>query len=127
MTFQVLPEQLAVCRLPPNATIPPSVFDLHFCSITRTTEELSIVLPCSNASPAWDIEDGWRGLMIKGPLDFTMVGVIANVSAPLAAAGIPIFVISTFDTDYLLVKEPRLEDTIEILRKAGNDIELPNA
>ena len=109
MNFLILSQPLAVCRLAPGAPIPSSILDLAFCAITRTDEELSIVLPVDQVESGWEVEKVWRGLKVEGPLDFSMVGVIAKISAPLADAGIPIFVISTFDTDYLLVKEETFE------------------
>ena len=123
MNFTVLSQPLAVCRLAPQTPIPFSVLDLAFCAITRTEDELSIVLPVDQAEADWEVEKVWRGLKIEGPLDFSMVGVIAKISAPLAEAGIPIFVISTFDTDYLLVKEESFEVAIEVLKKGGHAIE----
>ena len=122
MKLKLLEPNLSVCRLAPDAKIPGEVLDLSFCAITRTEDELSIVLPEEAADPAWQAETGWRGLKVEGPLDFGMVGVIAQISAPLAQAGIPIFVISTFDTDYLLVKESALMQACDVLRKEGNEI-----
>lgn len=117
MNLQILPHELAVCRLAPDADL-PAIDHLPFFSITRTDDELSIVLPESAADPGWEIEAGWRVLKVEGPLDFGMVGVIARISAPLAEARVPIFVISTFDTDYLLVKAEKLARTKEVLERA---------
>ncbi len=122
MKFKKLGQRLAVCRLGPGALIPPSITKTSFLSITRTEDELSIVLPEAQADRTWEIESGWQGLKIEGPLDFSMVGVVAKVSAPLAEASIPIFVISTFDTDYLLTKEAHFERACEILKKEGHSV-----
>jgi hypothetical protein len=65
-------------------------------------------------------EPGWRALAVKGPLDFGLTGILASIAAPLAEAGISIFAISTFDTDYVLVKAERLDDAVEALRRAGH-------
>ncbi len=91
-----------------------------FVSITRTAEELSIVCPQRQVPAEIEREEGWRGMKIKGPLDFSLTGVLASLSTPLAQEGISIFAISTYDTDYLLVKEKDLERAIGILVKKGN-------
>lgn len=110
-----------VCRLPAEAEI-PSWATGQLVSITRTADELSIV--CSSESAPNDVrrESGWRALRVVGPLHFAMVGVIAGLTAALAAASISVFVISSFDTDYLLVKEERLESAIKSLRAAGHQV-----
>ena len=119
--MEVVPieQSLAICRLPPEATVPPGVLDTPFCAITRTDEELSIVLPESRTDASWRVEAGWRAFKVVGPMDFDVVGVVASLSAPMAEAGIPIFVISTFDTDYLLVKTLNLEKASRILIDRG--------
>lgn len=126
LTLSVLEEPLAVCRLPADASVPPSILDSSFCAVTRTKEELSIVLAEASAQNSWQIESGWRGLQVVGPLEFDIVGVVAALSAPLAAAGIPIFIISTFDTDYLLVKESALERSCRILAESGHAFTQPS-
>ncbi|MFK7843713.1 MAG: ACT domain-containing protein [Rhodothermales bacterium] len=122
MKFKKIGQRLAVCRLGPDAQIPANITSISFLSITRTEDELSIVLPETLANSAWEIEPGWQGLKIEGPLDFSMVGVVAKISAPLADAGIPIFVISTFDTDYLLTKDVHFENACKILKQQGHSI-----
>lgn len=125
MNFQVLPEALAVCRLPADAGVPAGVLDAPFCAVTRTADELSLVLPVEQVQADWEVEQAWRGLKVEGPLDFDMVGVIARISAPLADAGIPIFVVSTFETDYLLVKDDLLDKTCALLISEGHAIRNP--
>ena len=76
---------------------------------------------CENPPPeAVRVKAGWSALEILGPLDFALTGILASFAVPLAEAGIPIFAISTFDTDYLLVKTLRLEEAIEVLSAAGH-------
>src|SRR5262249_57285589 len=102
------PWRLAVCRLPADAPIPAWVLhaEAAFWSITRTPTEMSVVCPEDDLPPSVerDVERGWRALEVVGPLPFDLVGVVSGLTSPLAAAGIPVFVLSTHDTDYLLVK-----------------------
>ena len=90
-----------------------------FHSITRTHEELSIVAPSSEVPAGAMAENGWRCLKVEGPLPFEMTGVLSALSTPLAKAEIPIFVVSTFDTDYLLVKATDLEKACMTLGDEG--------
>ena len=120
-SLEVLPSELAVCRLDSGSAIPDWVAG-EVVSITRTKEELSVVCEALNVPLNVKSECGWRCLRVAGPLDFSMVGVIASLSATLAAAEISVFVVSTFDTDYLLVKEANLALAIDELRAAGHAI-----
>jgi len=122
LSLSILPYQLAVCRLSPLEPIPGWLFALPFWSVTRTVDELSVVLPEENVAKEWKSEPGWRGLMVRGPLDFSLVGILAALAAALAAAGIPIFALSTFDTDYLLVKEQDLFRAVEVLTASGYEV-----
>jgi len=90
-----------------------------FCSVTRTPTEISIVCEYP-PDVCTKVESGWCALEIVGPLDFALTGVLASFATPLAAAGISIFAISTFDTDYLLVKKDRLEAVNAKLSAAGH-------
>jgi hypothetical protein len=122
LSLSVLPYHLAICRLDRGARLPDWVWELPFWSVTRSDEELSVVLPEANAPGDWKSDRGWRGLMVCGPLDFSLVGILAALTAALAAAGIPIFALSTFDTDYLMVKEQDLFHAIEVLTASGYEI-----
>lgn len=120
--LSLLAGQLAVCQLDPNASIPNwATGDL--LSITRTTTELSIVCEQENVPPEAKAERGWRCLRIEGPLDFTLVGVVASVANALADSDVALFVVSTFDTDYVLVKEEELSKAVESLRAAGHSVQ----
>ncbi len=121
MTLELLADRFAVCRLAPQAAIPSNLEGGSFFSVTRTESELSVVCPESQGLPG-EIEGGWRCLGVEGPLDFAPVGVLAGLSQPLADAGISLFVISTYDTDYLLVKEDQLDAAIAALRTAGHKV-----
>ena len=124
LTFIVFSELFAVCRLDHNAPIPAWASAGSLFSITRTADEVSIVCPQSLIPDAIRCERGWRCLRVAGTMEFSMVGVVASLSKPLAEAGIGIFVISTFDTDYLLVKENDFEKAVVALRAAGHAVEL---
>lgn len=124
LTFVVFSELFAVCRLDHNAPIPAWASAGTLFSITRTADELSIVCPQSLVPDAIRCERGWRCLRVAGTMAFSMVGVVASLSQPLAEAGIGIFVISTFDTDYLLVKDNDLEKAVIALRATGHAVEL---
>ena len=119
--FSVVPGSYAVARLAADAPLPAWVGGpAAFLSITRTPEELSIVGPEGAIPPAVRAERGWALLRLHGPFPFTEVGVLASFAAPLAAAGIGIFTISTFDTDYLLVAAPQLGAACDVLLAEGH-------
>src|SRR3954447_18120510 len=120
MEIAVLPDSLAVCRLRPSARIPSWALELHegFVSITRTPDELSIVCDEEAVPADVEVESGWRALQLPGPIPFEQTGVLASLATPLAAAGIPIFAISTYETDYVLVRAHHLERALETLNTA---------
>jgi hypothetical protein len=91
-----------------------------FFSITRTAEEVSVVCPEKLVPKDVRSERGWRALRVAGVIDLSVIGLLAGLTAPLAEAGISVFAISTYDTDYLLVREHDLERAIELLRNAGH-------
>lgn len=118
LSLSVLPLHLAVCRLTPSEEIPDWAHkSADFFSITRTQEELSIVCSETDVPQSVKTERGWRCLKVEGPLDFGLTGILSSLTLPLAEAKISIFAISTFDTDYLCVKEYNLQKAIEILGK----------
>ncbi len=120
MEIAVLPETLAVCRLPASERIPSWALELHegFVSITRTAGELSIVCPEAAVPPDTQVQEGWRALALPGPIPFEQTGVLASIATPLAAAGISIFAVSTYDTDYVLVRASDVERALEALQPA---------
>ena len=113
---------LAVCRLAPDAVVPDWAAG-PFVSVTRTPEELSVVCDEAGVPDGVRAERGWRALELEGPIDFNLTGVLAGLTVPLADAGISVFVISTFDTDWLLVREPQLPDALTALRQAGCEVQ----
>jgi uncharacterized protein len=118
----LLPEAFAVCRLDPDAAAPGGLASAAFLSITRTPDELSVVCAEEHAPEGARCEKGWRCLRVRGPIPFAVTGVLAALAAPLADAGIPIFAVSTFDTDYLLVKDAQLAASIAALEAAGHEV-----
>jgi hypothetical protein len=118
-TLSVLPDSLAICRLEWAAAVPDWAIG-HFVSITRTSDELSIVCDERDVPSGVTADRGWRALKIEGPLDLSLTGVLVSVAAPLAEAKINIFAIATFDTDYVLVKADRVTEASGALRSAGH-------
>jgi uncharacterized protein len=125
LKFRVLEERLAVCRLASDAPIPAGVLEGRFFCVVRTRDELSIV--CSEDACSEDrmpdgtaVERGWIAVQLEGPFPFSMTGVLASFVQPLAAAQVPIFAISTFDTDYALIKRQDLERAVIALAAAGH-------
>ena len=117
MEVAVLPGTLAICRLRASDRIPSWALELHegFVSITRTPDELSIVCPQDAVPPDTTVEEDWRALVLPGPIPFEATGVLSALAAPLAEAGIPIFAISTYDTDYVLVRESNVQRALHVL------------
>ncbi|MFC1652885.1 ACT domain-containing protein [Planctomycetota bacterium] len=111
----VIGQGYAVCRLAPKADVPSWADSSALLSITRTPDELSIVCTETNVPTGVRAERGWAVLKVLGPLEFSLVGILSSLTQPLAKAGIPVFVISTFDTDYLLVKQTSLPETVDVL------------
>jgi hypothetical protein len=120
--LMLLSETCAVCRLEKNVPPPEWGTQGPFFSLTRTDEELSVVCPEELVPREVKKEGGWRVLKVEGPLDFSLTGLLASLTAPLAREGISVFVLSTFDTDYLLVKEEKLEKAIQALREEGYEV-----
>jgi uncharacterized protein len=121
MNFSTLSDVYAICRLEPNIPV-PTWAQGSFVSITRTKHELSVVCLQQHVPASIHFEGQWRILEVEGPMDLSIVGVLASLTQPLAQAGINLFAISTFDTDYLLVKEEKLEAAIKALQQAGHTL-----
>ena len=102
--------------------MPDWAFTGGFSSVTRTADELSIVCPQSNVPPETQCDRDWRCLEVEGPLDLSLIGILALLTAPLAHAGISIFAVSTYDTDYVLVKEERLDEAVLVLSQEGHHV-----
>lgn len=120
-TLTLLPDTFAVCRSDADAAVPAWATGSFF-SITRTADELSIVCLQSLVPDGIRCERDWRCFQLAGPIPFTTVGVLASLVTPLAEAGISVFAISTFDTDYVLVKAADLERAINAWRQCGHNV-----
>ena len=113
---------MAVCRFEPAAAIPDWIGKTGFYSVTRTEAELTIVCPEPRVAPGTTSETGWRCFKVEGVLDFSEIGIIFSLTRPLAENGVSVFVISTFDTDYFMVKEKDLENAIDALSAEGHQV-----
>jgi hypothetical protein len=122
MTLDVLPGSFAVCRLSADASLPVWASGAAFSSVTRTPHELSIL--CDGEAVPADVQAqrDFRALMVRGPLDFSLTGILAALSGALAAAAVSIFPVSTYDTDYLFVRSVDLNRSIAALRAAGHTV-----
>jgi len=116
----LLNQMVAVCRLPAMAAFPEWAQGEDLVALVRTPEEVTIVCAEQFVSPGIEAEPGWRALQVEGPLDFSQVGVLAALAAPLAEAAVSIFVVSTFSTDFILVKAGQLDQALEALQQAGH-------
>ena len=122
LTLHLLPQKFSVCWLPSDASIPQWAQRGTVFSITRTADELSVVCETKYVPSSVKSEKGFRCFKLVGPFPFSMTGVLASVLQPPAEARISIFAISTYDTDYLMVKERSLAKAIKVLRAAGHRV-----
>jgi hypothetical protein len=122
LTLELVAGRYAVCRLGASDAVPAWAEGGPFVSVTRTDAELSIVCPEEAVPPRTSAERGWRCLRVVGPLGFGMTGVLASLAGPLASSGVSIFVVSTYDTDYLMVQERDLERAADALARAGHTV-----
>ena len=120
MKLSVQPDRLAVCQIPKRS--PQDFTQANFWSLTCTPDETSLILPEAEAQEHWVVEPGWRALKVHGPLDFSLTGILAAIAQPLAQAGISIFALSTYNTDYVLVKEIDLEKCKQALEQEGHTL-----
>ena len=123
LTLLILHERFAICRLDKDAPVPDWVFQGNLYSVTRTKDELSIVCPLINVPKGIVCDQGWSCLKVKGPLDLSLTGIISSIASTLERENISLFSLSTYDTDYVMVKEKDLEKAIFALTEAGHRIE----
>ena len=120
MELERLPDRFSICQLRSAAD---ADWSAPFCFFARTDEELSLVcrtedVPADTAAR----EDGWRGCRVRGTLDFSLVGILSGLTGVLAARGIGIFAVSTYNTDYLFVKAERFDEAMSALSDAGHTV-----
>ena len=120
--LELIEGRFAICRLDPGSEIPQWAKSGPFYSVTRASDELSVICAELAIPSALPCERGFRALKVEGPLDFGAIGILAALAAPLAQAGISILAISTYQTDYLLVRESQLEQSIMALTGRGHRI-----
>jgi hypothetical protein len=118
----LLDELLAVCRLAADAPAPEWAQGRALSAFIRTPEELTVICPEHLVPPGVIAEPGWRVLQVEGPLDFELVGVLASLAASLADAGVSIFAISTYSTDFILIKQSQVDLALTALHQAGHQV-----
>jgi len=123
LTLDVLKSPVAMCRLAPDTQVPSWAWDAReFLTISRTAQELSITADDSVVPSGTPAQRGYRALKVRGTLSFGLVGIVLQIIEPLAQAGLPVSVISTHDTDYILVKGADLTQAIHALEVAGHHV-----
>ena len=123
LTLLVVTGRFAMCKLPPDSTVPGWATTGYVFSVTRAVNELSVVCPQEMVPIGTRAEVGWCCLRVAGTMPFSIVGVLPSLTTPIAAAGVGIFVVSTFDTDYLFVKEAEFHAAVAALRGEGHSVE----
>ena len=122
MRFRTLRGPYTICKLDAAAAIPDWAATGAFSSITRTSDELSIVCEEANIPPDTRVERGFSCLQLEGPFDFQAVGVLKSFLDPLAQSGVPIFALSTYDTDWILIQDKHWENALSVLIDAGHEM-----
>jgi uncharacterized protein len=120
LQLRIVPGSFAVAQLAAAADVPTWAYGRDFFTISRTDEELSIVCLSERVPSDVTVEHGWACLQLVGPFEFTLTGILLAVLRPLAEANVGIFAISTFNTDYVLVKHDHLSTAVQALHDAGH-------
>jgi hypothetical protein len=122
LELTLLPDPLAICRLPAATALPAWARAGGLTSVTWTSAETSLVCVAALVPPDVQADAGWRAFVVAGPLDFSLTGVLLSIAQPLADAGVSIFALSTYDTDYVLVKESALPAAVAALTGCGHRV-----
>lgn len=122
LDLYVLPERLAICRLGPEEKLPPWAGSAVLLSVTRTQAETTVVCQEENVPAGITCNKSWRCLRIGSVLDFSQTGILSSLTAPLAEEGIPIYALSTYSTDLILIKEKDLSRAVLVLTRSGNRV-----
>lgn len=120
VVFSVLEEKYCVAKLEPGSLVPAFPAGDGLFSVTRTSDELSVVCEENLAPEGSEVERNWRALKVQGPLEFSLKGVLSSMLGPLADAGVSVFAVSTYDTDYILLPQYHLAKALEVLELAGH-------
>lgn len=121
-SLELLPGLLTICRLPADAPWPDWAVGPPLSSVTRSADELSVICPQERSPRGIRRSDGWRALRAVGPMDLNLVGVLSSLLDPLTAAGVTVFALSTYDTDYLLVRQDQVALAKAALDQAGHQV-----
>jgi hypothetical protein len=125
LDLKLMDGRMAVCRLAPTEDLPVWALGAGgFRSVTRTADEWSVVCPEDVVPSGTQCETGWRIFQVAGPLDFSLTGIASSIAGPLADAEVSVFVLSTYDTDYLMVKAHNLDRAARALEAAGHRVQL---
>ena len=124
MTLEILKNEFSVLKISPDHQIPNWVYDSDFYSVSKSSEELSLVVESQVIPKDFDseIESNWKAMKVSGILDFSLTGILSSIASPLADNKISLFAVSTFNTDYILVKEDFLSKALEVLEAKGFEI-----
>ena len=125
VSFRILQARFALVQLPKGTELPVCPPGVEFWSITETADEISVICPESEVPvrPGLAVERAWRGIKVAGPLAFELKGILASLLVPLASAKICVFTLSTYDTDYIFVKDFDLDPTVQALVAAGHRLD----
>ena len=122
LRFRRLSGPYVVVRLAPDEPVPAWAGKGEFTSVSRSREELSIVCPAENLPHDFEVKLHWLCLKLQGPFPFSLTGVLLAFIEPLSSNGIPIFAVSTYDTDYVLIQEEWIGAALDALRQAGHEL-----
>ena len=122
LNISLLPDNYSIYRFKSESEVPGWVYSSDFYSITKTKDEISVVASQDDVAAGIISNPDWRVLKIAGPLEFSLIGIIADVSTTLKDKKIPIFIISTYDTDYILIKQKDLSSGMKALKEKGHKI-----
>ncbi len=120
VSLHVASGRFSVCRLASDAVVAEG--DGAFWSVTRTPDEVSVVCEVGREPPEATVVGPWALISVAGPLEFSLVGILESLLAPLASAGVSVFTVSTFNTDHVLVRDGDLERALSALRAAGHSV-----
>lgn len=122
LKFRRMKGPYAIVRLAADAAVPEWATEGEFSSVTRTPEELSIVCPTENLPPDVPSPHSWQCFKLEGPFPFSQTGILLSFIEPLSSSGVPIFAISTYDTDYVLIQDEFVAMALNALQQAGHEL-----